>query len=500
MKIITSKLLNSFSYQFNYMEKLAQLNRAKVEALSRKYKIHFLYVEDIAQYDPTPNKQYLDWLTKQFVLSNLVFPEDGEKCIHTLSSFIQKRQVLKNNHLPVDINKYKTLGEIQKKLDEVSGINTKRHQVKVNTEHGQRVVIDQPPYKVVEITTPEAAAKLCRDTEWCIKDPKYFNGYEMGPNNPVYLILKNGVKYGLLHNQTNQFRDVYDNALDLKDYKNTEILMMLHDAGINVKTFALKLLKSMDIYENEKLFILKAIPKEEIINSPEMSYFYARNILDGRFPEGEPAIMTDFHYLFHYAYNVIQGRWPEAEPIVLKDFRNAFEYAQHIIKGRWPELENILLNNIDSINHEHDVAEHMIIAYANTIIRGPWPEAEHIILKDAVWCYDYAKNALKHRWPEAEPVIATSPFISYYYAYYIIHGRWPEAEPVIMIQPEPAYLYALNVIKGRWPEAEEYIKKDTLIATKYFRTFLSHDELYQLNIHPYDVKKQTFENKYFVDR
>ena len=55
--------------------------------------------------------------------------------------------------------------------------------------------------------------------------------------------------------------------------------------------------------------------------------------------------MKDLYFASNYARDVIQGRWPEAEPYIKKDPHYACYYAQYIIKGRWPEAEPFIKTN-----------------------------------------------------------------------------------------------------------------------------------------------------------
>ena len=50
--------------------------------------------------------------------------------------------------------------------------------------------------------------------------------------------------------------------------------------------------------------------------TPREAYNYAKDIIQGRWPEGEP---TDPGWSYCYARDTIQGRWPEGEPIILTD-------------------------------------------------------------------------------------------------------------------------------------------------------------------------------------
>ena len=64
-----------------------------------------------------------------------------------------------------------------------------------------------------------------------------------------------------------------------------------------------------------------------------------------RMPELEPIIATDPYLAYYYAINIIKGRFPEAEPLIATDPEWAYNYAINIIKGRFPELESIIATN-----------------------------------------------------------------------------------------------------------------------------------------------------------
>ena len=61
--------------------------------------------------------------------------------------------------------------------------------------------------------------------------------------------------------------------------------------------------------------------------TPKEAYIHARDIIGGRFPEGEPAIATDTEYAYRYARYIIDGRWPEGEPAIATDAIHAYRYA-----------------------------------------------------------------------------------------------------------------------------------------------------------------------------
>jgi hypothetical protein len=168
--------------------------------------------------------------------------------------------------------------------------------------------------------------------------------------------------------------------------------------------------------------------------SPEkMHYFRNTNPITKKlFMERERKILAsgDAERAYYYAREVIQGRWAEAEPLIMKDPYWAYLYAKHVIRGRWAE-------------------------------------AEPYVMKDPEWAYAYAGEVIRGRWAEAEPLLMKKPSSAYYYARDVIRDRWVEAEPLIMKDPEWAYEYARYVIEGRWAEAEPHIMKDPEWAKEY---------------------------------
>lgn len=89
-----------------------------------------------------------------------------------------------------------------------------------------------------------------------------------------------------------------------------------------------------------------------IAQNAKFAFYYAYNILKGRFKEAEANIMKNPIYAYQYAREILaedkewtsqpgheNGRWPEAEPYIMTEPPQAYFYARYIIKGRWPDAE-----------------------------------------------------------------------------------------------------------------------------------------------------------------
>lgn len=141
---------------------------------------------------------------------------------------------------------------------------------------------------------------------------------------------------------------------------------------------------------------------EEISKSAKKSFDYASK--NGRFPQGEEAILESFKHCKSYAY----------------------EYAKSVIKGRWKEFEDIILEFVS---------------------KGSKPEygVTEIV-------FEYVRDVVKKEWKEVEPLFASYPNFSFSYALYILKGRFEKGEPAISQNANFAYQYARKVIKGKLPE------------------------------------------------
>jgi len=62
----------------------------------------------------------------------------------------------------------------------------------------------------------------------------------------------------------------------------------------------------------------------------------------------EQFIINDPCYAYYYARDIIKGRWKEAESIIINNSFYAFYYALDVIKGKLPEnMHNAMLLHAD---------------------------------------------------------------------------------------------------------------------------------------------------------
>ena len=87
-----------------------------------------------------------------------------------------------------------------------------------------------------------------------------------------------------------------------------------------------------------------------IATSAAYSYMYARHVLKGQFPAGEPAIATNAGLSYEYARYCLKGKpFPLAEPAIAEDAMYSCMYAQHVLKGPFPAGEPAIATDGDCV-------------------------------------------------------------------------------------------------------------------------------------------------------
>lgn len=85
-------------------------------------------------------------------------------------------------------------------------------------------------------------------------------------------------------------------------------------------------------------------PTNRELTDPEWAYTYARDVIKGRWLEGESTIAKDPVMAYYYAINAIKDRFPEGEAAIAKDPLWAYHYA-YFVNSRWLEAEETIANS-----------------------------------------------------------------------------------------------------------------------------------------------------------
>jgi hypothetical protein len=390
-------------------------------------------IEVLEQIDPTPHKQYVPWLAKQYI-SGQFRTEDSNRVQETLVNFTKLKSRLPVEQRDIGRFDFYKLDELVDKLINPE-LSTKQTQTSTDGTFpvvpDSQVLYNGPLGQLSIPETKEASCELGSGTKWCTASHGKNMYKEYSKNGPLYVWRdKSGDKFQF-HFEESQFMDARDKPIEHKllTYFRTQHPVL------------------------KKLFAQK---EAEIAKKPYVAYNYANDVIKGPFPAGEAAIATDTLAAPLYASNVLKGRWPAAEEAIATNPKAAAEYAKHIIKGRWPAAEEAIASDAES-------------AYLYTIhvIKGRWPVGEAAIASNTFYAYLYARDILKGPWPAIEADIATDPKLALLYAKDVIKGPFPAGEEAIASDAMQAYQYAENVLKRPWPRGEAAIAKSSNWASAY---------------------------------
>lgn len=89
----------------------------------------------------------------------------------------------------------------------------------------------------------------------------------------------------------------------------------------------------------------------KILEEPFHAMEYARSVVKGRWPEAEAIIATHPYTALNYAKLMngrkrVKERFTAGEPAILEEAETSIAYAKNIIKGRWPEGEPYMINDV----------------------------------------------------------------------------------------------------------------------------------------------------------
>ncbi len=405
----------------------------------------------LLQIDPTKDStaKYFEWIVKQYLKGMRLF--DNAKSKELLA--VLDKGIIRNQIKHKDINEYDDWYAVQMAVEEylkrAKGVEAlevgdleKGEDFEVVEENNNATVVKVNNYK---------ASNILGSSTWCIQNQeKYWNKYE-----------NDGVTFYFVFNrkQTNsKTNSVWAIGYLDKAYKEKAKYWLEIFDGLNNKGYSNMKMPNAKAYEylislglsysfNEgvKEGLNRMSPEAELklaLEFPENAYFYAKNVLKGRFEQGEEVISKDDYYSYYYAKDALKplgiDRFEKGEEAISKSTEYSYLYALNVLKGRF--------------------------------VKG-----EEAISKSAYFSYNYALYVLKplgiDRFEKGEKVISKDDKYSYDYAVNVLEGRFEQGEEAISKDAEYSYYYALDVIKplgiGRFEKGEEAISKDAYISELY---------------------------------
>jgi len=326
-----------FEYKRDVTEKIlgSKIEKAASEDGTTLAKV----LDTLEQADPSKNKQYVEWLCKQYI-QKLFKLEDINRANETLLRFDK----IKNKLEQKDINKY-TFHQLESLMDK--HFDDVVLDVDAKDVEGAKIVYNGPLGQLTIPSTRKASCELGKGTKWCTAANKnnMFDHYHK--QGPLYIWKdKSGEKYQF-HFESGQFMD--DKDVPISDAKVEEFR---HKNPVLKKLFAHNeenLIDNLTTENGRRAIVSYALKfvklpwkqlEDKIMSSknPEMALAYSKSILKKPWPDGEKIIAADAKSAFEYATEVLKKKWPEGEETLLKHRHYGALYTQKFPKSSFKDF------------------------------------------------------------------------------------------------------------------------------------------------------------------
>ena len=260
---------------------LDEVNAAEGETLGDRI------ITYVVNYDPSPNKQYAQWIIHRFVRDKINL-EDLGRAYNALSWFDRAKGRLQVK----DINAYPDLTSLETAIDPFRNgkqdVSKQAERKRLKSDENTDVLYDGDDLLVVRLKTQEAAEFWGKNTRWCTTmansvGATRFNTYNS--RGPLYVIIERDTNRKFqFHFPTKQFMDEADRRIDLRAFvdKHPHIMDILGRVNflqipgmIGIKHFrpdeVLRLERRILLQQVETLEDVLALP-EEIRDDPAVAY------------------------------------------------------------------------------------------------------------------------------------------------------------------------------------------------------------------------------------
>lgn len=228
----------------------------------------------IEKFDPTPNKEYMQWIVQRYIDSGIRFLEDLPKVSTTLEGFhdMKRKGWFKRNpdHADkADIGQWKRLSDLWDFVWHAhnGGVVSNAEKDRLAKEQAvktSKILYDAEDYMIVIPESTEAAQYWGRNTQWCtsaLKD-NMFEAYSS--EGPLYIVIdkKNNRRWQLFFDGwTPQFMDERDENINWSQFPE-EIWNLIEwpSGSVPLKLLCIKLRCEM----GEPTILLNALTREEI--------------------------------------------------------------------------------------------------------------------------------------------------------------------------------------------------------------------------------------------
>lgn len=155
---------------------------------------------------------YTQWLAQLATKDDITMGEDDSKIVETLKVYDSAKNKKDFPDELKNVFNFKSFNNFYSRVAPYLGIKSVREKREESEMEGVELIYNQDGIQVYKITNIETSVKLCKGTNWCVKDPKYAANYLN--EGPLYLFIKNGMKIALMHLPTHSFKNTDDNMID----------------------------------------------------------------------------------------------------------------------------------------------------------------------------------------------------------------------------------------------------------------------------------------------
>lgn len=178
-------------------------------------------LEAIEEKDPTPNKQYTQWLARMYAKGGLKIEDMNRANLLGLYDAAKKRRLIGADH--ADINKFKTYKDFEDTIHQYNlADKLAKAAAKKMSKGAAKEVYSDDSVRIIVPEDQEAACYYGQGTRWCTaatQGSNYFNQYNR--SGPMYIMLPKQPKYQgekyQLHFDSDQFMNEEDEPVSLVD-------------------------------------------------------------------------------------------------------------------------------------------------------------------------------------------------------------------------------------------------------------------------------------------
>lgn len=286
----------------------------------------------------------LEWVVNSISNNSGRWPEDVPRFLEAWQAFttMQGNQAFKQALAQINPNTRNPLNFTLHQIEAAEAAakppeKSKRQEIRDIKMKGVKLLNEKDGIRVYEVTTPEAACYMSKETKWCTSNPTTADTYLI--NGPLYIFVdSSGQKLAQCHPESGELKDAPD--VDILGNKQEPYLRLLPPKArevflyeADIKDLQNEVLNFDDhagsSSEEETEMNLRDL-QEKVLDKgdPQLCAYFAAFAANSPFPEGESIIAQNARASLYYAESSLYGPFPEGEPAIAKSPQVAADYMK----------------------------------------------------------------------------------------------------------------------------------------------------------------------------